>query len=531
MSTTTAPTEDATSTMGRARSVVLVGMTGYVIEVEADIGQTLPAFVLLGLPDAALRESQDRIRSAAKNTGLDLPRRRLTVNLFPASLPKSGSGLDLAILVSAWAADGHLRGTSDVVFLAELGLDGRLRPVKGVLPALAAAAEAGINTAVVCPENAAEAALVPGMEILAAAHAAEVAAHFYSPEAEEPAPVTDQPLQRILGGDTSQAPPPAPAQQKDLAEVRGQAEARFALELAAAGGHHMMLLGAPGAGKTMLAERLPSILPPLDETEAMEATAIASISQGAQPVTHLLRNRPFEAPHHSASTPAIVGGGTRIPAPGAVTRAHLGVLFLDEAPEFQRRALDSLRQPLETGIITLDRAAGQVTYPAQFQLVLAANPCPCGMNIGPGTHCSCSVAQRRNYLSRISGPLLDRIDIQIQVHRPQSAALALETAAESSAEVAARVIQARHQQAERLGPHGLRLNSQAPLKLLSSNLRLAGRTLRALDHALDRAQISLRGYVRVLRIAWTLADISGKPQPEADDIDAAMHLRPSGDRP
>lgn len=513
--------------MGRARSVVLVGMQGHLIDVEADIGTSLPAFVLLGLPDASLRESQDRIRSAASNAGLDLPRRRLTVNLLPASLPKSGSGVDLAILMSAWAADSHVVGTSETVFLAELGLDGRLRPVKGVLPALAAAARAGAETAVVSTDNAAEAALVPGIEVLAADHILEVAAGFRHPLA-DPLPITDgEGLKRVTAGGREPKGPGATATAADLTDVRGQHQARFALEVAAAGGHHMLLLGAPGAGKTMLAERLPGILPPLDDEAAMEVTAIASISTDAAHVTHLHHRPPYEAPHHSASAPAIVGGGSRIPAPGAITRSHRGVLFLDEAPEFQRRVLDSLRQPLETGEISLQRTAGHVTYPAAFQLLLAANPCPCGLNVGSGALCTCSVAQRRTYLSRLSGPLLDRIDLQVHVARPRSAALALADPGESSAQVLGRVIAARERQRERLGPYGLTVNNGVPLSVLTRELRLPDATAAPLDRALDRALLSLRGYLRVLRLAWTLADLAGAPTPQADDVDAAMQLRMS----
>lgn len=514
-----------TTGMGRARTAVIIGAEGHLIEVEADIGQSLPAFVLLGLPDAALRESQDRVRSAAKNAGLELPARKLTVNLFPASLPKSGSGLDLAILVSAWAADGRVTGTENVLFLAELGLDGRLRPVRGVLPAVAAAAKHGAEAAVVARENAAEAALVPGVEVLSASHVLDVAAAFRAPHADEPKIEGSPGITRHLsaGPQTDQA---HHGQGPDLADVRGQTEARFALEVAAAGGHNLLLIGAPGAGKTMLAERLPSILPPLEDEQAMEATAIASISTSSkEPLTSLRRTPPFEAPHHSASAAAIVGGGSRIPHPGAVTRAHHGVLFLDEAPEFQRQVLDSLRQPLETGRISLHRSGGQVTYPARFQLILAANPCPCGMNTGSGAHCTCTVAQRRGYLSRLSGPLLDRIDLQVHIERPRSAALALAEPGESSADVLQRVRRARARQSDRLSPYGMQLNSQAPLKLLTEDLRLPPRTTDQLDDALDRALISLRGYVRILRLAWTLSDIAGKPRPEEEDLDIAMQLR------
>ena len=380
-------------------------------------------------------------------------------------------------------------------------------------------------TVVVSAENAAEAALVPGVEILAAEHVGQVAAAFRAPMAEPVSAQDGEGLQRVIPINSVEEGQGGTNGHRDLAEVRGQHEARFALEVSAAGGHHMMFIGAPGAGKTMLAERLPSVLPDLDDEAAMEVTAISSISSQAETVTQLRRRAPYEAPHHSASAPAIIGGGSRIPVPGAVTRAHRGVLFLDEAPEFPRRVLDSLRQPLETGSICLQRAAGQVTYPAQFQLVLAANPCPCGMNIGRGSACTCSVAERRRYLSRLSGPLLDRIDLQVHVERPRSAAIALAEPGESSAEVLSRVVRARQSQRERLMPYGLRLNSQAPMSLLSRDLRLPAATTRLLNQALDRAALSLRGYLRVLRLAWTLADISAKDKPDQDDVDAAMQLR------
>ncbi|WP_218219785.1 YifB family Mg chelatase-like AAA ATPase [Nesterenkonia sp. Act20] len=530
--------------MGRARGVVLVGMDGRLIEVEADIGQSLPAFILLGLPDASLRESQDRIRSAAKNSGIELPARRLTVNLLPASLPKSGSVLDLAILMSAWAADGKVTGTERTVFLAELGLDGRLRPVRGVLPAVAAAQAAGAGTVVVAEQNAQEAALVPDMTVLSGSHVGQVAAAFATGSLRSQ--LRDVP--RLDRWSTDRVPAESVSTQvgastfsahgshasavsaPDLADVHGQQEARFALELAAAGGHHLLLIGAPGAGKTMLAERIAGILPPLDDHAAMEATAIESIAAEPHAVTQLRRVPPFQAPHHSASMAAIVGGGARIARPGAVTRAHRGVLFLDEAPEFPRHALDALRQPLETGQISLHRAAGSVTYPARFQLVLAANPCPCGLNVGSGSRCRCSVAQRRNYMGRLSGPLLDRIDLQIQVDRPRSAADALGPPGESSAEVRTRVLAARDLQRRRLAPWGIATNSEASMQLLTGGLRLPAAATTHIDAALDRASISLRGYVRVLRLAWTISDLLTTTSPGADEVDAALQLRQSEDR-
>ena len=277
----------------------------------------------------------------------------------------------------------------------------------------------------------------------------------------------------------------------------------------------------------MLASRLPSILPQLDDADAMEATAIASVTQGPSTLLELRRRAPFEAPHHSASQAAIVGGGARLAQPGAITRAHHGVLFLDEATEFSRPVLDALRQPLESGHIVLHRSAGSVTYPARFQLILASNPCPCGMNTGTARDCTCTVAARRQYMSRLSGPLLDRIDLQVRVERPRSAVLAFGAASETSAEVLARVTSARAAQRERLAKWGVQTNSEVPMSLLNGPVRLSRSTTGALDAALDKAGISLRGYVRVLRLAWTIADLKGSALPEGEDIDAAMQLRQS----
>jgi magnesium chelatase family protein len=499
--------------------VALVGLNGYIVEVEADIGQTLPAFVILGLPDASLNEAKERIRSAAQNSGIPLSRRKITANLIPASLPKRGSGFDLAITMAVLRAANDIHSTERTVFIAELGLDGRLRPVRGILPAVMAAVQAGYPDIVVAQANAAEAALVAGARVRGYKTLARLACDFgadpaelaldFEPEDEEPS------------GDAAAGELEAP----DMCDVSGQGDARKALEVAAAGAHHLLLSGPPGAGKTMLAERLPGLLPDLADTEAMEVTAIHSLCALPSAAVQLLRRPPFENPHHSATAAAIIGGGTGLPRPGAASRAHRGVLFLDEAPEYERRVLDALRQPLESGELVIHRSAGTAAYPARFQLVLAANPCPCGKASGKGLDCTCTPMMRRRYLARMSGPLLDRVDIQLQVERVSLADFGRTGAEEGTQAIAARVRDARLRQLERLRPLGLETNSQVPGRVLRGALRLASPTTRILDHALERGVLTARGYDRVLRLAWTLADLACRSTPDPDDIGQALGLR------
>lgn len=481
-----------------------LGIDAPSVSVEVHLGGGLPSLSIVGLPNTAVREARDRVRGALTTSGFEFPRRRITINLAPADLPKDGTRFDLAIALGILAASGQInaKALKDHVFSAELALSGDLRPVSGCLP-IALRCHQANETLIVSAANAAEAALAEG-KVHGASHLLDVCAYLKGERKLAVAPRMDHQPNR---------------QHLDLADVVGQQRARRALEIAAAGNHSLLFCGPPGSGKSLLASRLPGLLPPMSRDEAMESAALRSIAEGGFNPDHW-GERPFRHPHHSASAKALTGGGTP-PRPGEISLAHQGVLFLDELPEFPRQALESLREPLETAEINIARATAQLRFPARFQLVAAMNPCPCGYHGDPHHECRCTPHQIRQYRNRISGPLLDRIDLQLEVPRLSPAELDCMPAGERSSAVAGRTHEARSRQMQRDGCPAAQLSIQG----LRRSCQLDSEGEQLMREATERLGLSARGWHRCLRVARTIADLNGNKQINASQLREALGYR------
>jgi len=501
--------------LAKVLSATVVGIDAILVDVEVDIAQGLPQFSTVGLPDGAVKESKDRVKAALKNSGYEFPPKRITANLAPADLKKEGAAFDLPISIGILAATGVITGErlGRYILLGELSLDGSLKPVRGALPVAVATRKAGLAGLILPLENGSEAAVVEGVDVLPARTLAEVVQFLRGEAAIRPKQVD---LQQLFSLKDEHG--------EDFCEVRGQDHAKRAIEVAAAGSHNLLMIGPPGSGKTMLARRIPSILPALGFDEALETTAVFSVSGMLENGTALVTQRPFRAPHHTISDVGLIGGGTS-PKPGEVSLAHNGLLFLDELPEFKKNALEVLRQPLEDGRVTISRALQSLTYPSRFMLVTAMNPCPCGF-LGDISHtCSCTPIAIKRYRSRISGPLLDRIDLHVEVPAVAYRDLSDSRETESSAAIAARVTQARNLQQERFKGTKVHCNAQMNARLIKKHCELDQNGHRMLELAGEKLGFSARSYSRILKVARTIADLAGSEAIRDQHLAEAIQYR------